>query len=150
MIRIVDDFSERFYNGNYTINRDALKIPCSDKYSNASLLHKLTEALANYKITAHNVENTIDKPEEQKKALEQEGEWLGQCFLWITHAQNLGLVIEHESMTSKIKQLGQENTQLKERIGNLVKLNVKLTVENKRLHSLLGNGRGDAEVGNVE
>jgi uncharacterized protein YlxW (UPF0749 family) len=45
----------------------------------------------------------------------------------------------------------QEIEQLKEQIDNLRTLNDKLTIENKRLHNLVGrtNRQGDTEIGDV-
>jgi len=143
---MVDSFIERFINGEYKISPDAVRIKCSYGYQKLNLFQFLTESINNYITAKSNLECATDEAS-WKKALEQEAEWRGKLQLWLTQARNAGFIIETESMTSKVKKLEQENTQLKEEIDKLQKTNLKLKKENKELHTFLDrfNGRTSVE-----
>jgi hypothetical protein len=117
--KILDDFVERFYNGDYTLKDEASQIVCSDELGKRSILHMLTEAIYNYTTTLSNIE-AIDPNDHEtlKEAYHEKAKWMTKLLTWLTHARNIGIIIETESMTSKTKNLRDENSKLKDQITN--------------------------------
>jgi predicted RNase H-like nuclease (RuvC/YqgF family) len=60
-----------------------------------------------------------------------------ECLSWITHARGIGMIIESESVKTKLKKCEENSTQLKEQYDELLAGYEKLKQENDELHKFL-------------
>jgi len=106
-IKIVDDFTEHFYNGDSIIKIEAFYVPCEFEGQKASLGQFLHNSIRNYVVAKS------DKTNERKYY------WAGQCITWITFAQAVKVIDEGESLMSKIKKSEEKNIQFEIENKNL-------------------------------
>ena len=148
--RLMDEFVERFYNGDYILDERSGRIKCTEKEKTISLQIVFTNSISDYAITKSNLELATSE-EAITKARQTHDKNIKRLLYWVTVARNENVISERESMVSKIKRLDAENMYLKEQLTSLRILNEKLVSENKILHKLFpDNQSGTSEYGDVE
>ncbi len=159
--QVVNEFVEQFYNGEIKLRLEAQIVMFSNNKVHRSLADLLSEAVTNYTLSKSSLKQLAFFQKKDKvdralnnvilKELANEKKWLSSCLLYITYARNHDLIVETESMASKLRKVKGENERLKNENDNLRKLNIDLSKENARLHSLFpDNQRGKSEVGDLE
>lgn len=127
VVKKIDEFVEHYYNGDYAIDRSAFSVPCLYNGQKGSLGNFLTGALTNYLIAKGNNEpsNLCNVASE--------------LIIWITQARGGGCIIENASLLSKLKNVEEQNKQLKETKDLLEVELSELRIENEELHKVLDN-----------
>ncbi len=156
--KIVDEFIEHFYNGEYKLKANADNIMFTDDRDNksTSLRALLSEAMANYTASTSGLlrmckVNGIARSDGFFEAAKNQSMWKNRCLTYITHARNLDLIIETECLTSKLKKTQQENNELKAENLLLKKKNRQLESEMKRFSKNFPDSqKEDKEYGDVE
>jgi hypothetical protein len=151
--KLVDSFVERFYAGEYRLKPEANTTTfIDDSGKSASLQNLLSEAISNY-MTARSVilrictlmlKNNIGVTQTFLDASKNLSTWTNACLHYITHARNLDLIIETESLSSKLEKLQKESELLKAENLELKKKNVELNRFSKNFpDSQDGNEKDD-------
>lgn len=124
-IKILDNFVDRFYNGDCVIDLTAFEVRCKSSGQEASLGHLLTMSLANYVATKSDLTS------------ERRDLCAGDLLTWMTHARVLGLIKDSESALTKLKTIEVENKRLRDNQQKLEVELLKLKQENEELHTAL-------------
>ncbi len=114
-----------------------------------SLDSLLIEAVTNYTIARSNVENASNKSAFEAARIE-EAKWMSYCLAWIARARAFELIIEGESLTSKLDKTKQENEQMRTENISLRQLNDRLVKENRELHKFVDERLGGKSVGDLK
>lgn len=149
--KIVDRFVERFYAGEYELKPEADKTMLTEGDGKpTSLRNLLSEAMTNYMTSRSNLARICSLMHGHDVSINQpfldsckvNNAWRHKCLQYITHASNLGLVVETECLSSKLDKLQQENEMLKAE-------NLKLKKRNSDLERFSKNFRGNEEIGDL-
>lgn len=129
IMKIADDFKERFYAGDIQI------VAPTDEKMGKSLdrIHAVARQEAQLLIRGK-LSETLSKY--LKRRNHNSAQRLVDA---ITTARNLGMIVESESKKSKIERLEQENTQLRKENADLQKEVAKLRKLNEALHRTIDN-----------
>ena len=134
-VKKVDEFIERYYNGDYVINRyEAFHIPYGIEGKVTSLGHYLSFYITNYVVS-------------KSKTLEERYGIAYMLFSLITHAFATSVIKDGDGLVTKLKKYEEQVKLLREEIDKLGKKCLILEKENKELHKALDlfGGRGIVE-----
>lgn len=154
--KIVDGFVEHFYAGEYRLEPEADKTMLTEGDGKpTSLRNLLSEAMTNYVTSRSNLIRICSLMHNHDVGFNQgfwdackvNNAWRHRCLEYITHATNLGLVIETECLGSKLEKLQQENEMLKAENLKLKKTNSDLERFSKNFPD---TQRGKKEYGGLD
>jgi len=163
--KIVDNFIERFNNGEVTIKPEATY---SENGNDKSVSYLLSDAITKLTIAKSGLERLWDVYKKTEKdrvfvetarqSVENIDFWRNRCLSLINYVKSNGWLIETESMYNKLKKVEQEKAELNRKNANLQEINGRLTEkieelkkENIRLHTLFPDShRGQKEVGGLD
>jgi len=133
-MKILDDFVDHYYNGDYVMDMTAFGVRCGNQGQEATLGHFLSMALTNYVAT------------KSDKTPERQNPCAVDLLTWVTHARGLGLIKDSKSALTKLKTVEMENERLKDNQQKLEVEILKLKQEIEELHNALDTFGGRSDV----
>jgi hypothetical protein len=134
LLRIVDEFVEKFYDGDYIIDRAAFQVPCGRSGIESNLGKFLQWSVRNYVVAKSEVDVSV------KISCADE------VLSWLTMARGAGLIGEGKGVKTKFAQYESEIKQLQEEAEQLRKKLILCEKESEELHKFIDKQFGGSSV----